>query len=106
MGRNKLSIKKRWLENAWEKEFNSLNILYTKEKEILPAYISKHKWTCEKQITLLMIPKKEKESSDYLAVKILSTLLREITSKHGDFYCLNCLHSFKMENRLRSHEKK
>ena len=53
-----------------------------------------------------MIPKKEKESSDYLAVKILSTLLREITSKHGDFYCLNCLHSFKMENRLRSHEKK
>ena len=29
-----------------------------------------------------------------------------ITSKHkGDFYCLNCLHSFRTENKLRSHEK-
>ena len=28
----------------------------------------------------------------YLAVKILSALLRIIMSKHhGDFYCLNCL---------------
>ena len=36
----------------------------------------------------------------------LSTLLRRITSKyHGDFYCLNCLHSFSTENKLKSHEK-
>ena len=42
-----------------------------------------------------MIPNKEKEGWHYLAVKKLSTLLRGITSKHhGDFYCLNCLHSF------------
>ena len=28
--------------------------------------------------------------------KKMSALLREILSKHdGDFYCLNCLHSFK-----------
>ena len=34
----------------------------------------------------------------YLAVKKLSALLRGITSKHhGDFYCLNCLHSFATE---------
>ena len=33
-------------------------------------------------------------------------LLREITSKHqGDFYCLNCLHFFRTENKLKSHEK-
>ena len=38
--------------------------------------------------------------------KKLSTLLRGITSKHdGDFYCLNCLHSFRTENKLKSHEK-
>ena len=30
-----------------------------------------------------------------LALKNLSALLHGITSKHhGDFYCLNCLHSF------------
>ena len=39
-------------------------------------------------------------------IKKLSTLLRGITSKHdGDFYCLNCLHSFRTENKLKSHEK-
>ena len=38
--------------------------------------------------------------------KKLSTLLRGITSKHdGDFYCLNCLHSFRTENKPKSHEK-
>ena len=40
-------------------------------------------------------------------VKKLSTLLRRITSKHhGDFYCLNCLHSCRTENKLKSHKKR
>ena len=44
--------------------------------------------------------------SSYLAVKKLSTLLHEITSKHkNDFYCLNCLHFFTTENKIKSHEK-
>ena len=34
-----------------------------------------------------------------------SGLLHGITSKHkGDFYCLNCLYSFRTENKLKSHE--
>ena len=38
--------------------------------------------------------------------KKLFTLLRGITSKHhGDFYCLNYLHSFRTKNKLKSHEK-
>ena len=38
--------------------------------------------------------------------KTLSALLHGITSKHkGDFYYLNCLHSFRTENKLKSHEK-
>ena len=36
----------------------------------------------------------------------LSILLRGITSKrHGNFYCLNCLDSFRTENKLKPHEK-
>ena len=36
--------------------------------------------------------------------KKLSPLLREITSKHcTDFYCLNCLNSFRTKNKLESH---
>ena len=38
--------------------------------------------------------------------KKLSTLLRGKTSKHhGDFFCLNCLHSFRTENKLKPYEK-
>ena len=36
----------------------------------------------------------------------LSALLRGITSKHcSDFYCLNCLHSFRTKNKLELHKK-
>ena len=55
---------------------------------------------------LLIIPNEEKEGWHYLAVKKLSVLLRGITSKHhGYFHCLNCLPSFRTENKLKSHEK-
>ena len=50
---------------------------------------------------LLMIPYPEKEGWHYLAVKKLSSLSRGVTSKHhGNFYCLNFLHSFWTENKL------
>ena len=41
-----------------------------------------------------------------ILVKKLSAFLRGITSKHhGDFYCLNCFHSFATENKHESHNK-
>ena len=46
------------------------------------------------------------EKWHYLAVKKLSALLRGITSNnHGDFYCLNCLHSYRTKEKLKKHEK-
>ena len=46
------------------------------------------------------------EGWHYLAVKELPALLRGITSKrHGNFCCLNCLHSFRTEKRLKSLKK-
>ena len=42
----------------------------------------------------------------YFDVKKLSALLRGITLKYnGDFYCLNCLHSFGTENTRESYRK-
>ena len=39
--------------------------------------------------------------------KKTTTLLRGTTSKHhGEFYCLNCLHSFPTEKKFESHKKK
>ena len=63
-------------------------------KNLYPAYVSKLNSNCEKHGIFLMIPNGEKWH--YLAVKKLSALLRGITPKHySDFYCLNCLHSFR-----------
>ena len=46
------------------------------------------------------------EKWHYLTVKILSALLKEITSKYdGDFYCLNCFHSYALEKSLENHKK-
>ena len=46
------------------------------------------------------------EKWHYLAVKKLSALLRGIRSKHyGDFYCLNCFHSYCTENSFKKHEQ-
>ena len=42
----------------------------------------------------------------YLAVKSLSALFRGVTSSNnGDFYCLNCLHSYRTLNKLKRHER-
>ena len=81
-----------------------------KKTKIYPTYVSKHSSDREKQVFLLMIP--NGEGWHYIAVKqipallLLLLLLRAITSKHNnDFYCMNCLHSFRTKNKLKSHKK-
>ena len=96
MKRNKSYISKIDDWKTFEKNNSAiaLNILYIKEKDICPAYISKNDWNCGKQIILLIISNEEEKGWYYLAVKKLSTLLRGITSRHhGDFYCFKCVYS-------------
>ena len=67
---------------------------------IRPAYVSKHNLKRENKVILLMATDGKKELS--LVVKSLSALLRGITSNHiGDFYCLNCFHSFRTKTKLK-----
>ena len=41
----------------------------------------------------------------YLALKSISALFRGITTNnHGDFYCLNCLHSYRTKEKLKKHK--
>ena len=75
----------------------ALNVLYDK-KYILLMFQNK------KQVIILIIPNGEKWH--YPAVRKLLALLRRITSKnYCDFYCLNCLHSYRTKNKLESHKK-
>ena len=72
-------------------------------EEIRHAYESKYKLNRENQVILLMITDGKKWH--YLAIKSLSALIKGITAKHdGDFYCLNCFHSYTTENKLKKHK--
>ena len=42
----------------------------------------------------------------YLTIKNMSRLTRGVTSNHhGDFFCRNCMHSYRTENALKRHER-
>ena len=46
------------------------------------------------------------EKWHYLVVNNLSGILSGIISNHyGDFYCLNCFHSYRTKNKLEAHKK-
>ena len=75
-----------------------------KTKKVEIAYKSKYNVVRDNQVILLMIS--NGENWHYLGVKSLSRLLRSITSNHdGDYYCLNCFHSYRTENKLNVHKK-
>ena len=81
----------------------ALHIFHAKREKKDLAYVSKHNSNREKQVILLMIS--NGEGCHYLTIKKLSALLKGITSKHkGDFYCLNCLHSFRTK-KIESHKR-
>ena len=99
------STSKDWKKFEYNNEI-ALNILYVpyNTKQINIAYKSKNNLTQKMQIILLMISDGQKWH--YLVVKNLSRLLRGITSNHKeDFYCLNCFHSYRAENKLEAHKK-
>ena len=61
--------------------------------------MSKYNLKRKNQVILLIITDGKKWN--YLAVKKLSGLFRGKTSKNnGQFFCTNCFHSFKTENKL------
>ena len=63
MKRNKSYISKIDDWKTFEKNNSAiaLNILYIKEKDICPAYISKNDWNCGKQIILLITSNEEEK---------------------------------------------
>ena len=95
--------------SAFEKNNSdiAINILYVPHntKQVKQAYISKHNNERDNDVNLLMIADGTGNCHN-LAVKSISGLLRGITSNHnGDFYCLNCLHWYTTEKKLRKHER-
>ena len=100
------TAKKDWNKFELNNKDVALNILYApfNTKKIEIAYKSKYNLVRDNQIILLMIS--NGENWHYLAVKSLCRLLRGISSNHDrDYYCLNCFHSYRTENKLNVHKK-
>ena len=105
---------KRFEKNNETVAFNILQVPHN-EIKISHAYKSEHNRKRKNQVVLLVITDGEGKCH-YIALKIeptddgfnrptksLSKLFREITANHnGDFYCLNCLHSFRTDNALKN----
>ena len=80
-------------------------------------YKSEHNHTRKNQVVLLIITAGEKwhytalksersEDGFYRPIKNLSRLFKGIMlNRKGDFYRLNCLHSFRTYNILKKHER-
>ena len=101
------SDKEDWKKFEQNNKEIALNILFVpfNKKEIEPAYTSKHNYKRKNQVILLMITDDDNRWH-YLAVKSLPALFRGTTSNHhGDFYCLNCFHSYRTLNKLKKHER-
>ena len=93
-----------WKRSESNNKSIALNVLYVPygEKNIRHANKSKYNSKREKQIILLMISDAGKYH--YLTVRRLSALLKGVTSNHnGDFYCLNCFHSYRTKRLLKMH---
>ena len=100
------TIRKDWNRFEVNNKNVALNILYVpfNTKKIEITYKSKYNLVRDNQVILLMIS--NGENWHYLAVKSLPRLLRGITSNHdGGYYCLNCFHSYRTENKLNVHKK-
>ena len=98
------SHSKDWKKSEQNNKTTALHILYVPydTKQIRPSYISKYNHERGNQVILLMITDDD-ENWHYLVVKSISRLLRGITSNNnGDFYCLNCFHSYRTKKDLKN----
>ena len=97
------SDRKDWKKFEQNNKEIALNVLFIphNKKEIEIAYKSKYNYKHKKQV-ILLINADNNNRWHYLAVKSLSGLFRGITSSNnGDFYSLNCFHSYRTLNKLK-----
>ena len=79
-------------------------IFYAREMNIYLACILKHNLNQERETILIMVL--NGEGWYHLAIRKLSALKREVTSKHGgNFHYFYCLHSFKTKKKLEFQKK-
>ena len=91
---------KDWRKSEQNNKTIALNTLYVpyNTKQIKQAQISKYNNERDNQVNLLMITDGT-GNWHYLAAKNIAGLRRMTSNHNGDFYCLNCFHSYTTEKK-------
>ena len=79
----------------------SLNILFVPHNTKATSIACKSKYNHKRKNLVILLMITDGKKWHYLEVRSLPALLRGITSSNnGDFYCLNCFHSYRTHNKL------
>ena len=74
------------------------------DKKLTLIRKSDYSHKCQYIVDLLMITDNQ-NNWHYITIKNMKRLIRGVTSNHhGDFFCRNCMHSYRTENALKKHE--
>ena len=101
------SEKKDWDRIERQNKVIALNILsaHPTKKKLDIIRTSKHNNDRKHKVTLLMITEDGK-NWHYVSVKNVKGLYRGVFSNnHGDFYCMNCVHTYRTRGALKKHER-
>ena len=75
------------------------------DKKLTLIRKSDYSHKCQYIVDLLMITDNQ-NNWHYITIKNMKRLIRGVTSNHhGDFFCRNCMHSYRTENALKKHER-
>ena len=74
-----------------------------KKKKTYFAYVLKFNSNRHKQVNFFN-KFKQRKMALFCSQKIVSITKRNYIKNNGNFYCLNCLHSFRTKNKLESHK--
>ena len=102
-----LSRQKDWKTFERNNKDIRLNIFSARSTEKKINLIQRSEQNHKRQhiVDLLMITDNQ-NNWHYLTIKNMKRLTRGITSSHhGDFFCRNCMHSFRTENKLKNQER-
>ena len=79
----------------------AVNNFYIKKKTYVQVISQKLIWIVENNSKRWWIV----TSFSKKIIKLFTLLIGTTSKHHGEFYCFNCLHSFRTENKLKCYEK-
>ena len=98
---------KDWKTFERNKKDIALNIVFASSTEKKINVIRRSDYNHKRQHIIELLMNTDNQNNWYcLTTKSIKRLIRGVTSNHhGDFFCRNCMHLFRTDNKLKKHER-